>query len=679
LAAAELFYKPDYDNAIIAFDSIVATQASPYRAAAAYSAARAALLAERYADGFKRIAAIMANPRFAEFHGPAQRLVGTLAYQTGRAELIAAHYMQILHGMTVPSSAYCTEPIRRERLSRDLADLSWYLSLYNRGAPEDWPRVLDALAKHDAAFDLIRSLAAPTPFAMASGSANTVWPQGQFAEREGFLWDAIYPVGGLQTAGSVGALASKSGRVLTEQARQHWLATRNPLWAVAFAKRATDARDLPLVNEMLKDVVSRPGTTEYQQSRQAFALEILRHAVRLAIMSGQSDQAREIVRLHREFIRPAVIDSVSRYSDPNRHLDELSNAVIESPATYYLLRNEYAAARAWVQSMREYAGENVGWRWRSQLATELQEVVADYPLDQVNYVSPRAVGAALDMQSTATARELARNPATLPFARRALLGSTFVRLFALSRLREAVELVPALEQTYPELRAPLKRIAMARTDAERRFQVARMLLANPGLGVLPSWTHRDSIYLTRSWANTRDLSKVDSHNPNDGNWWCPIAIPQLERRVALDFTLHPTSAAYQGLWWQPDPSHYAEHERMGSLIVAKHPAFADTDAGELQALASVRSGPRMLADVVFEWADKNPARARTAAQTEALAEALHNVVRATRYGCRRAGPMRDISLEAYRRLHREAPNSEWARRTPYWYSFGYFELQKNPR
>jgi hypothetical protein len=60
---------------------------------------------------------------------------------------------------------------------------------------------------------------------------------------------------------------------------------------------------------------------------------------------------------------------------------------------------------------------------------------------------------------------------------------------------------------------------------------------------------------------------------------------------------------------------------------------------------------------VLAWAKAHPDDPR-------LAEALHRVVRATRSGCTTEGSG-DVSREAFTRLHKLFPRSEWAKRTPY--------------
>ena len=73
--------------------------------------------------------------------------------------------------------------------------------------------------------------------------------------------------------------------------------------------------------------------------------------------------------------------------------------------------------------------------------------------------------------------------------------------------------------------------------------------------------------------------------------------------------------------------------------------------------ASVFLGERVLA-----YADRHPRDPR-------VAEALHRVVRVTRYGCARGLDANGrISHTAFTRLHRDYPRSEWAKETPYWFN-----------
>jgi hypothetical protein len=80
---------------------------------------------------------------------------------------------------------------------------------------------------------------------------------------------------------------------------------------------------------------------------------------------------------------------------------------------------------------------------------------------------------------------------------------------------------------------------------------------------------------------------------------------------------------------------------------------------EISMLLQLQSAPNYLGKQVIDWAKTNPADPRAP-------EALHLVVRSTRYGC---GDERTstISKDAFQLLHKRYPKSEWTKKTPYWF------------
>lgn len=71
------------------------------------------------------------------------------------------------------------------------------------------------------------------------------------------------------------------------------------------------------------------------------------------------------------------------------------------------------------------------------------------------------------------------------------------------------------------------------------------------------------------------------------------------------------------------------------------------------------SAPNHLGREVIRWARRHPEDPRSP-------EALHRVVRLTRYGCI-GEDYGAVSKEAFELLHARWPKSEWARNTPYWF------------
>jgi len=77
------------------------------------------------------------------------------------------------------------------------------------------------------------------------------------------------------------------------------------------------------------------------------------------------------------------------------------------------------------------------------------------------------------------------------------------------------------------------------------------------------------------------------------------------------------------------------------------------------ALQAAGNAPDLLVREFLAWSESHPGDPRTA-------EALHDAVRATRFGCRDA-ETHALSRKAVRALHKQVPKSKWTERTPYAY------------
>jgi len=82
----------------------------------------------------------------------------------------------------------------------------------------------------------------------------------------------------------------------------------------------------------------------------------------------------------------------------------------------------------------------------------------------------------------------------------------------------------------------------------------------------------------------------------------------------------------------------------------------EEEAVQLHQLATA---PNYLAEETLRWAREDPADQR-------LPEALHLVVRSTRYGCSNK-MTKGFSKQAFDLLHHRFPRSPWTKRTPYFY------------
>jgi hypothetical protein len=147
----------------------------------------------------------------------------------------------------------------------------------------------------------------------------------------------------------------------------------------------------------------------------------------------------------------------------------------------------------------------------------------------------------------------------------------------------------------------------APTAAERRFVAALVLLRLPGSRYLPD----------AGVGRETELDEIDDYRDN---WWC-----RMEKA--------------------PAPLPFLSEAEKSTL------------AKEQSLLLAAGSGPQALGSIVLEWAKQHSDDLRAA-------EALHRVVRGTRFSC---GGNGEISKKAFALLHKQWPQSEWASKTPYWF------------
>lgn len=166
----------------------------------------------------------------------------------------------------------------------------------------------------------------------------------------------------------------------------------------------------------------------------------------------------------------------------------------------------------------------------------------------------------------------------------------------------------------------------ARTKEEKRFVGIFSVLRLPGL----------SPYVQYGAPRGEPLEKLNNYRDN---WWCRDT-----------FT---GEAAYS-------------EERRGNARLESNPPFLTTlirekAADENRVINTSSDAAVYLAEEVMNYAKRHPADAR-------IPEALHRVVRATRFACGGGDPSRaQMSRAAFRLLHARYPGSEWAKKTPFWY------------
>lgn len=295
------------------------------------------------------------------------------------------------------------------------------------------------------------------------------------------------------------------------------------------------------------------------------------------------------------------------------HLDQALDANPPRAARNLLLAARMRLARNWTEFLHDAQRQPVsvdGYDYSVTGNTPSHTVAeAGFDADGVyalNHMVPLSLeaGAALDDKLP-------------PDIQRELAMTAWTKAVLLKRFTIARSLSGVLARFYPTMRADLQ-------AADSGFPAALAMLRNPG--VHP--------YAEPGFGR---LMKVDRIDEFRDNWWC------------ADPPDVPLGYALSNLYGQEKPS--------GDFLSAE-----EREAGkkEDEALRAIPAGPDWLASETLEFAKANPGDGR-------VPEALHLAVRATRYGCVSQHTTM-FSREAFELLHAKYPGSEWAKKTPYWFT-----------
>ena len=139
------------------------------------------------------------------------------------------------------------------------------------------------------------------------------------------------------------------------------------------------------------------------------------------------------------------------------------------------------------------------------------------------------------------------------------------------------------------------------------------------------------------------------------NWWCSFEA-KTDSGVGYETRLNGRGYARRDpvmASFRPQPN---EPDRLAFLTDAQRHDAAE----EWAALQKIDTAPNELGRWATQWVEAHPTDPRAP-------KILYQVVRATRYGCTNA-QTGAISHRAFTLLHRRYPNSEWAKKTPYWFN-----------
>jgi hypothetical protein len=133
------------------------------------------------------------------------------------------------------------------------------------------------------------------------------------------------------------------------------------------------------------------------------------------------------------------------------------------------------------------------------------------------------------------------------------------------------------------------------------------------------------------------------------NWWCSFdQRPLHEANYVKRSRYRPTSAVSA-------TATLGQSQTLGFLSEQDRAEAHE----ELSKLFAIPSGPNYLSDQAIRWGRGHPNDSR-------VPEALHLAVQSTRIGCE-DNETTKFSRAAFQLLHQRYPNSEWVKKTKYWY------------
>jgi hypothetical protein len=235
-----------------------------------------------------------------------------------------------------------------------------------------------------------------------------------------------------------------------------------------------------------------------------------------------------------------------------------------------------------------------------------------------------------------------------PNLQKELIRAAWTRSILVENESAITGLLDELELYFPEIKGHLQSYMDAGNPESKQFALALLILRFPGLS--PFLSSGIPARLTGYRPQTR-LSGIDNLG---NNWWCGFGI----------------SGAIGSRTGARRSFPYSEWAKIRDMETKRaeptdFPAFLDAASiAEMQEewnkLAALESAPSYLGKIVLNYARNHPRDTR-------IPEALHLVVKSTRYGCNDENSGK-YSREAFQLLHKKYKSSRWTEKTPYWFN-----------
>jgi hypothetical protein len=631
-AAALAFYRGDRASALAAFRRIAAS-ASSHRLIARYmtAAIRAGSVPGRFgesaplippAQAVAELQAMLADPALKPIHPMVQALVGWVGASVADAATRKAQVAVTLAALEAPAARLASDPQARRRYALARSDIdrlhmagsdrdpAWWLGA---GPPDDFTasRAMMDQARTDplAAWVLV-----PPPYAQGRAWAP-------FAETGAEVWRPIelYAAKAAEAGGPAAAA---------------WLRL----------KHAVDREYDEGVWEAVREEEAAAAKGE-EPAMAALAFDFY-HQVRLALSAWRTRgfENQETFQAALAGMQAFPFKGASPWL-----------AARHDGLQYLMTEGRIAQARAWRDAL--YPTDRTALE-RLYGDAALLQILAE---DEAHFAAALATPGDLPLQNSLSIAALSRlsaDPAVPQTLRARFARVAWARTYALGR-----PVGPDLDRRMRELNPLLVaswRSRPGRTVRPDDRTILLDVLRSPGLNILIVDTDRDVEPKGADDANT-GLVAIDLYNHNDDNWWCAWKAGRNARDLQRDLKYDFFGSANLSL---ADGSEvYDLRDRLRPILAASV-AFRSQDPAEQLALAAIPCAPKLLSERTLDWV-RHTAFFRS---RDGQAEALALAVKTTRYGCYSDGPHGAYSKAAWTELHTRFPDTDWARRTRYWFN-----------
>ncbi|MBX7219083.1 MAG: hypothetical protein K1Y36_03985 [Blastocatellia bacterium] len=422
-------------------------------------------------------------------------------------------------------------------------------------------------------------------------------------------------------------------------------------WVLVFQTRDTDARDyaiakwekgrqLPWLMAALAKVDGKHPKTQsllaeaakIQPASPAFEMTVY-HQIRLTLESGKNAEVRAMLdnflKTQGAGLRPSARNQfIGLQLQTAKNVSELLKFALRKPVTT-TNASDYNQLPLDVPNAGYYSEDPNFAKTRLEL---LQKPLLDSDATRLlNQGLPLSLLKDAAQDKTLP-NEIRKRVAIAVWVKAALLNNHVIgRLVA-----------PTVEALEPELKEHTQAYLTADTDAKATFAMIFAILRSPGLRP----------YVDDGFPRETALGKMDEFR---NNWWCRFDDP-------VELTIDPFEKQY--LMQYDEQGNPKPRPKFEAAAFYFPPAFLTQEqkaAGlkEWQQLTTIPTAPNFLCRQVVDWVKQNPTDPRNA-------EALHLAVRATRYGCTDDTTTK-FSKEAFQVLKKQYPQTEWAKKTKYYF------------